>query len=184
MSLEEALAANTAALIANTEAHAKLAAAATAAAGTKSESKSDDADAAAEEKKRLAAEKRKAAAEAKKKAEAEKKAEADEKPAEAPDLSKLVDGVTPAKLKTLAGGFLKGDDEGSRDANKEKILAAFNHLGVAKLGEVTDDEDRAKLAAYIVYWTKGAEVDFEAVDEIVMGIIGGGDDGGDDDLLG
>jgi hypothetical protein len=186
MSLEEALAANTAALIANTDAHNNLTAVASAAAGAKAggkaESKAEDAgEETAAEKKAAAAAKKKATAAAL----AKKKAAAAEKPADAPDLSKLADGVAAAKLKTLAGGFLKGDDEESRDANKEKFLAALEHLGAGKLGEIDSAEDRAKMAAYVVYWSKGAEVDFEAVDEIVLGIIGGDDDaGGDDDLLG
>ena len=183
MSLEEALAANTAALIANTEAHANLAAVATAATGgkattkpTKEESKEepeeqDEApkETAAEKKKRLAAEKKAAAA---KKAAADKKKEKPELEAE----------VTGAELHKIASAYLKGDDEETRDTNKENFVGGLAHIGAGKLGEIESDTDRARLAAYIQYWTAGLDVDFDEIDALVE--AAGGDGEGDDDLLG
>ena len=186
MSLEEAIATNTAALIDNTAAHRLLADVATAAAGkapanaakdpqkdeTPSEEETSAEDNEAAEKKATAAAKRKAAADKKKAAAAKK--------VEPPELASIVSGT---EIRTIAGGFLKGDDEEVRDKNKDNVLAALAHLGAGKLTELADDTERARLAGYIAYWSAGLEVDFEAIDEIIAAADGdGGEDG--DDLLG
>ena len=170
MSLEEALRENTEALKANTAAHEKLGAIATAAQGGEAETE------ATEEKKAPA---KKAPA---KKAPAKKPAA---KKAEPPELKS---SVTAAAIKKAAGAYLGVAEGAERDAHKANVVAAFAHLGVEKLGEIDNNEDRAKLAGYIAYWDAGLEVDFEAIDEIVAG-DGDGDgeeEGGDDgdDLLG
>lgn len=162
MSLEEALRANTVALEANTAAHLKLAEVAVAAATGKSSAGStkpaptetteseESEETAAQKKKRLAAEKAAAA----------KKAAAAEPP-------ELETSVTGDEIKKIAGAFLASDDEKVRDANKANFISALSHLGAKKLGDVETDEDRARLAGYIAYWTAGLKVDFEAIDEIV-----------------
>lgn len=186
MSIEEALAANTAALIENTAAHAKLAEVAMAAAGGKAaapakaapkeEPVEDEEEApketAAEKKKRLAAEKKKAdaAAAAKKKAAAK---------TEAPE---LVAEMPAAALHKIAAAFMSDDlDEAERDANKANFVGGLAHLGAKKFSELSDDSERARLAAYIGYWTAGLDVDFEEIDGLIEAL---GEGEGDDDPLG
>ena len=160
MSIEEALAANTAALIENTAAHAKLAEVATAAAsGKPATSGAKDKPADDETPKETAAEKKKRLA-------AEKKAKEAETETEAP---KLAASVTAAALKKAAGAFLQSDDEEERDANKANFIGALSHLGAKKLGDVDSGEDRARLAGYIAYWNAGLDVDFEAIDGLLAG---------------
>jgi len=170
MSLEEALAANTLALEANTAAHTKLAEVAMAAQGGKA------ADKPAADKAPTAAEK----AAATKKANAAKKAAAAKK-AETPEVAGAVD---EAAIRAVARDYLSGDDEAERDAKKANVSAAFKHLGAKKLTDLADDEDRAKLAAYIAYWKAGHEtIDFEDIDALVAE-AGEGAGTDDDDMLG
>lgn len=176
MSIEAAIAELTAAVKENTAAHTKLAEVAAAAAGGKAAAPAKE-----ETKDEAPAEEKKAPA---KKAPAKKPAakKPATKQAEPPELE---GSVSAADLKKAAAAFLDGDDEEARDANKQKFIAALNHLGAAKLGEVDSDEDRARLAGYIAYWNEGLEVDFEAVDEIVSAAGGEDEDEGeDDDILG
>jgi len=175
MNIEQALAENTAALIANTAAHAKLADVAMAAtsgksvAQTKTESADTGADdevkeTAAEKKKRLAAEKKTAAAKAK----AETKL---------PEVPELVAEMPAAELHVIAAAFMADElDEESRDANKANFVGGLAHLGAKKFSALTDDSERARLAAYIGLWSAGLDVDFEAVDEQIAALSEGDDD--------
>ncbi|MFU1607369.1 hypothetical protein ACM25O_13370 [Sulfitobacter pontiacus] len=180
MSIEEALAANTAALIENTKAHAKLAEVAMAAAGgkasastaekakvTETEEEEAPKETAAEKKKRLAAEK----AAATKKAAAEKaKASKAKKP-------ELVSEMTAAELHKIAAAFMSDElDEAERDANKANFVGGLAHLGAKKFSELSDDTERARLAAYIGYWQAGLDVDFEEIDGLIEALDGGEED--------
>lgn len=186
MSIEEALAANTAALIENTAAHARLADVAVAASGgkpaadkpadkPKAETPKDDGEkpeTAAAKKKRLAAEKK--AKEAAAAAEAE--AAEEEAPGEAPE---LVAEVTAADLHTQASAFMSKElDAEVLDANKANFVGGLAHLGAKKFSELSDDSERARLSAYIGYWEAGLDVDFTAIDEAIEAL------GGDDDPMG
>ena len=82
----------------------------------------------------------------------------------------LVPTMNVDDLRTKARAYLEGDDAAVRDAKKANLSAAFDHLGVAKLGEIESDEDRARLAAYLDYWAADLEVDFEALDEKVVAL--------------
>jgi hypothetical protein len=82
--------------------------------------------------------------------------------------------VSAADLKKAAAAYLNGDDEEARDAAKKNFIGALAHIGAKKLGEVDSDEDRARLAGYVAYWTAGLDVDFEAIDEIVAAAGEGG----------
>ncbi|AIT13314.1 hypothetical protein DSS3P1_79 [Ruegeria phage DSS3-P1] len=172
MSIEAALAELTAAVKENTAAHAKLAEVAAAAAGGKAAApaKAPAKDEAPAEEKKPAA---KAAAKPAAKAAAKKPAAKKVEPPE------LAGSVTHTEIAKIGAAFLKGDDEEARDAAKSNFIAGLQHIGAAKLGEIDSDEDRARLAGYIAYWTAGLEVDFEAIDEIVL--AAGGDDEGSDD---
>lgn len=169
MNIEEALAANTAALIENTAAHAKLAEVAMAAAGGKSaaggkvtekpkdEEEEEQTETAAEKKKRLAAEKKAAAAAA--------AAAKEKEQAEPPE---LVAEMTAAALHKIAAAFMSDDlDEAERDENKANFVGGLNHLGAKKFSELADDSERARLAGYIGYWSAGLDVDFEAIDTLI-----------------
>lgn len=184
MSLEQQLAELTEAVKENTAVHREFAEIARKASTGKSsgtaakkaaetDSDEDEKAAAAEAKKKAdAAAKRKAAA-AKKKAEAEKAKEAESDDIEA----EIVTEISDVDLRALAKDFMSTDDEDERDANKEKFASALKHLGAGKLSEVSDDEDRSKLATYIKYWQAGETFKFRDLDEK----IGGSDD--DDDML-
>ena len=189
MSIEEALAANTAALIENTAAHAKLAEVAMAASGGKAaapskasekaestEEEEAPKETAAEKKKRLAAEKKKkdAAAAAEKKAQAAK--------AEKPE---LVAEMPAAALHKIAAAFMSDDlDEELRDANKANFVGGLAHLGAKKFSELADDSERARLAAYIGYWQAGLDVDFNEIDGLIEALGDGEGEGDDDDPMG
>lgn len=181
MGIEEALAANTAALEANTAAHNRLADVAEAAAGgkpaadkpadkPKADTPKDDGEkpeTAAAKKKRLVAEK--------KAAEAKAAAEAEEEAGEAPE---LVAEVTAADLHTQASAFMSKDlDAEVLDANKANFVGGLAHLGAKKFSELADDSERARLSAYIGYWEAGLDVDFTAIDEAIAAL-------GDDDPMG
>jgi len=172
MSIEAALAELTSAVKENTAIHREFAEIARKAATGKStgEAASDKAaeEAAAKaeaEKKAEAAEKRKAAA-AKKKAEQEaaKAAEAEADENEASGDFEVVKEISPVDLRALAKEFMSADDEDERDANKANFAAALKHLGAAKLSEVSDDEDRAKLATYIKAWIADPKAKLSAID--------------------
>lgn len=182
MGIEEALAANTAALEANTAAHNRLADVAEAAAGgkpaadkpadkPKAETPKDDGEkpeTAAAKKKRLAAEK--------KAAEAAAAAEAEE--AEEVDPPELVAEVTAADLHTQASAFMSKElDAEVLDANKANFVGGLSHLGAKKFSELGSDGDRARLSAYIAYWQAGLDVDFTAIDEAIEAL-------GDEDPMG
>lgn len=167
MTFEELIAANTAALIDNTAAHKKLAEVAMAAAGGKAnttktaekpkpeEKEPEEKETAIAKKKRLAAEK-KAAAEA-----------------EAPE---LVAEMSGADFHKRATAFLSEDlSQKERDTNKANFVAGLSHVGAAKFSEVKTDEDRARVAAYVAYWTAGLDVDFEAIDEMIAELGGEGE---------
>ncbi len=178
MSIEEALAANTAALIENTAAHSKLAEVAMAAAGGKAASgkpakeetsseEEETKETAAEKKKRLAAEK----------AAATKKAAADKKAAATKEAPELVAEMPAAALHKIAAAFMSDDlDEADRDANKANFVGGLAHLGAKKFSELADDAERARLAAYIGYWQAGLDVDFEEIDALVEALGAGDDD--------
>lgn len=189
MSLESAIQELTAAVKENTAAHLQLADVAKAASTgakpsetkkeaqtpAKDETDEDEAEAqkkaAAAERRKKAAEKKKAEAEAAAAAEAEAEAEAegdDDLLGGDDDLPEVQAEASVAEIKKAAGAFLDEDDENFRDDNKAKVISAFKHLGVSKLGGLTDAEDRAKLLAYIAYWNAGLEVNFEDVDERVI----------------
>lgn len=187
MSLEAAIQELTAAIKDNTAAHTNLADVAKAAAGsskpaetkkaepdTTDDDGEDDAEAkkkaAAAERRKKAAEKKAAEAKAEEEAAKKKEAEAEEEDdllGGDDELPEVQSEATVAEVKASAGKFLDSDDENFRDDNKSKVIAAFKHLGVSKLGGLTDAEDRAKLVGYIAYWNAGLEVNFEEVDERV-----------------
>jgi hypothetical protein len=177
MGIEELLAANTAALEANTAAHAKLAEVAMAAAGsatggtTSAETPAATKEKEAPAKETAAAKKKRLAAEKKAEAEAEAKAKAAVKP-------EISSSVSAADLKKAAAGFLKGDDEEARDLAKQNFIGALEHLGCGKsLSSVEEPADRAKLAGYIAYWQAGLDVDFDEIDAIIDSAGDGEEDG-------
>ncbi len=159
---------NTAALKDNSAAHLALAKVATAAAGGKVSVVG--ATAAATTTKavadKLVAEKPAAAA-------AKPAAAAAAKPAAKPK-AKVEPTLAPAvsldDLRAAAKDYLGSDDPAIRDAGKANISAAFKHLGAGKLTEIESDEDRARLSAYIAFWTAGLEVNFEDIDAKVAAL--------------
>lgn len=157
MALEDKIAELITALNENTAAHAKLGEIATAAQASKA---SGDEEKAPPEEKKAAPKKAPA-----KKAPAKKAAPKKKAPPE------LKDSVTKAAIAKTAGAYLGDEelDDETREARKQNIIGAFGHLGVSKLGEITDNTDRAKLAGYIAYWMADLEVDFEAIDAIIEG---------------
>lgn len=180
MSLEEAIAANTAALIENSAAHKMLADVATAAATGKSVSKpepeKEKAGSEEETRELTAAEKKAANAAKRRKAAAAKKAA---EKAEPPELTLM---VTAPELRKLAAAFMDGDDDEARELNKTNFIGGLQHVGAAKLTELEDDAERARVAGYLAYWSAGLEVNFEAIDEILDAMGSGEDDGGDDPM--
>ena len=177
MSLEQQIADLTAAVKENTAAHAKLAEVAAAAASTKPVEEKAPA------KKTTAAKKTEESEDAAEEKTTTKKAPAKKTTAKKTEKPELAKSVTAAKLKTAAGGYLKGDDEEARDAAKTNFKAALDHLGATSLSGVDNNTDRAKLAGYIAYWQADLEVDFEEIDALIEG-DGEGDGDEDDDLLG
>lgn len=190
MSIEEALAANTAALVENTAAHLKLAAVAEAARKPVKEAEPPK----EEEAPKLTAAQKAAATKAAAKAKADEEAAAEEeapkkaapkkttKKVETPD---PVTDIAEGEVAPLVLGFIKTDDEELRDERKAKVRAALDHIGAAKATEIEDDEGRCKFATYVAYWTAGLEVDFEAVDELVTEAMeaAGGEGSDEDDLV-
>lgn len=178
MSLEQALKENTEALQANTAAHAALTAVAVKTSTGKSPTESEDdegkpaAPTAAEKKAAAAAAKRKAATEKKKADEAAAKKEAADEDGDV----EIVKEISDVDLRALAKEFMSTDDTEERDARKENFGGALKHLGAAKLSEVSDDQDRVKLANYINHWIADEELAFDEVDAKISG-------SDDDDML-
>lgn len=184
MSIEAALAELTAAVKENTAVHREFAEIARKAATGKSsgeaaaDTAADEAAAKAEaEKKAEAAEKKKAAAAkkkaeeeaAKKAAEAEAEAEEDEAEDETEAEAEIADWevvteISEVDLRALAKEFMSADDEDERDANKANFVAALKHIGAKQLSQVSDDEDRAKLATYIKAWQADPKAKLRDID--------------------
>lgn len=184
MSIEKALADLTTALKENTEAHLKLADVAKAAQASKTPAP----EKAPAEKPKAAS---KAKAEADEQEEAPKK-EAAKKPAarKAAPKNKTPDPVTSITfddLKLAAKAFISPEDESERDARKEKLGSALDHLGASKLTEV-DEDDMPKVATYLAYWTAGLDVDFEEIDGLIAEASDddseGASEGDDDEMIG
>ena len=170
MGIEEKLDALTAAIIANTASHDRLAAVATAAAGgkaTPATAKAEEASEEEEEKTETAAAKKKRLAAEKKAKEAAAAAAAEEEEEE-PEAPTLKTKVTGKALHTLASDFMSDElDDAERDANKANFISGLGHIGAKKISELETDESRARLAGYIQYWTAGLDVDFDEIDALV-----------------
>lgn len=179
MSLEEALAANTAALTANTQVQEAILAKI---GGNTDVSPSEEPDAPEEETKASDADAKKKAAAAKRKATAAKK--------KALAAIEVRLGIDVVEVRKLAREFGENDggDSDERERLKGLMASAFDHLGSKKLSDL-DDEDRVKFAHYLDHWIvdSKAKLDFEKLDETVASAIEEADDGGndeDDDMLG
>lgn len=177
MGIEDFIAANTAALDANTKAlTAALQANATASAPKAAAATGDAGSAgakggrppketAAQKKKREAAERKAAEDELAAAAGADEEEEEDEKGEDiAPRKS-----ITIKALGKIMGDWMDVEDEDVAEAREEQVVAAFDHLGVSSLGEITDADELRQLALYVDNWVAGNDVDFDALDELVQG---------------
>lgn len=160
MALETEMAALTAALKENTAAHMALTKVAAAAAGSKTE-------AAPKAGAKPPVEKAPAAKTPAAKAPAAKAPASKAPAAKKAKLPEIFGEVDKATLVAASRAYLATDDEDELEARKANMVAAYEHLGVKKISDLADDAERAKLFAYIAYWTVAAEVDFEELDELV-----------------
>ncbi len=174
MSLEAAIAELTAAVRENTEVHAKFAEIARTASKSAQPKKAVD-DEASEEAKAEKSEPQKKAAS--KKAAAKKNGTARKRKPVA-----VRGAVDESAIRQIARAYLDGEDEDEREAKKKNVSAAFEHLGVKKLSDLEDDTERAKLAAYIAHWEAGANLGFDAIDDLVAEAAGDDDEDMDEML--
>lgn len=170
MSLEEQLAANTAAIEVNTAALEANTAALIAEGGTTADAGSAGSkggrpppkETAAAKKKREAAE-RKAAEELAASEAAEQEEEEQEEEA---DLVPPRKSISSKALGKLLGDFMEVEDEDEAAEREEAVTAAFDHLGHSSLGDFADEaEDRVKVAMYADNWIAGNTVNFASIDE-------------------
>lgn len=173
MGIEDFIAANTAALDANTKAlTASLEANATASAPKAAAATGDAGSAGAKggrPPKETAAQKKKREAAERKAAEDETAAGADEAEGEDEDAIAPRKSITIKALGKIMGEWMEVDDEDVAEAREEQVVAAFDHLGVSNLGEITDADELRQLALYVDNWIAGNDVDFDALDELVQG---------------
>ena len=174
MSLEAAIAELTAAVRENTEVHARFAEIARTAAKSAQPGKTVGDEAPEEAKAAKTGPQKKAAP---KKAAAKKSGTARKrKPVS------ISGAVDESAIRQIARAYLDGEDEDEREAKKKNVSAAFEHLGVKKLSDLEDDTERAKLAAYIAHWEAGADLSFDAIDDLVAEAAGDDDENMDEML--
>ena len=80
-------------------------------------------------------------------------------------------------MRALAKSYIQTDDADLRAQNRENIAAAFDHLGVTNLSDLTEVRDMRRMALYLDTWIAGDKVNFEDLDEKVA------EAPGDDDML-
>jgi hypothetical protein len=91
------------------------------------------------------------------------------------------DEIDIADMRALARSYLQTDDADLRSQNRENIAAAFDHLSVTNLGNITEGRDMRRMALYLDTWIAGNEVNFEGLDGKVAESP---DDDEGDDMLG
>lgn len=191
MSLEEALAANTAAIEANTKVQTAIL--------EKISTGGAKAEAPAEEKPKPSRSRAKPKPAEEKASEETETDETPDEPEEKPEPKKAAPkkaapkkdamaemevrtGIDTDALRDLARKFGSNDggDKDERERLKGLMASAFDHLGAKKLSDL-DDEDRVKFAFYLDHWIADsqAKLDFEALDEQVATDI----EASDDDML-